>query len=528
MKFKIDWRILLVITVAVIATTMAIGMNSIQKEENAETLAGYLDKDDGDLKINWNRYSTVNMDLTESVNITNSGTYIMTGEIDDGLITINAGDGEIKLILNNVSVTNSTGPAIACYSAEDLVIELVGDNYLEDGASYHTDYDEDVTGAIYSKSDLTFTGDGSLEIIANYADAIVSKDDLKFNGGKYNIKSTDDGIRGKDSVYIVNGDFVIESGADAVKSTNETVVGKGFVLIENGNFSIKSSAKGIKAINSVVIYNGSFLLNTYDDSIHSDNYVGIIDGDIYISAGDDAVHADKELVIDGGKIIVAKSYEGLEAQVVTINGGNINLTTLDDGINAGGGADSSATSRPGAGPFDADETCILSINGGELYINASGDGVDSNGWLYFNDGTVVVDGPTNNGNGALDSGMGIVMNGGEVIAIGASGMASSLGSSSTINNVSIYLNTMAPSDTLIEIKDASGNTIIEHTSAKTFNHIAVGSSKFQLGNTYSLYLDGEHYQTFTISNITTTVGGSYNQQNSQNQQRQMGPPSNRQ
>ena len=515
MKLKIDWRIFLVVLISVLVTSLALGINSIQKEETAETIASSVDKDDGDLKINWNRYSTVNMDLTESVNLTESGTYILTGEITDGLVTINAGDGEIKLILNNVSITNSSGPAIACYSAEDLVIELIGENYLEDGASYHLGYNDDVTGAIYSKSDLTFGGDGSLMLVANYADAIVSKDDLKFNGGKYNIKSVDDGIRGKDSVYIVDGDFIINSGADGIKSTNETTVGKGFVLIENGNINIKSSAKGIKATNNVIVYNGNLLLTTKDDGIHSNNYVGIIDGDISISADDDAIHGDKELIIDGGKITVAKSYEGLEAQVVTINDGEISLITLDDGINAGGGADSSATSRPGAGPFDADGTCTLSINGGSLYINASGDGVDSNGWLYFNGGTVVVDGPTNNGNGALDSGMGIIMSGGEVIAIGASGMAESLGANSSINNLSIYLSEMEPSGTKIEIKDSTGNNIFEHTSAKTFNHIAAGSDKFQLGSTYTLYLDGVKTQTFVISNVTTTIGNSYNQQNPQ-------------
>ena len=155
---------------------------------------------------------------------------------------------------------------------------------------------------------------------------------------------------------------------------------------------------------------------------------------------------------------------------------------------------------------EGDENCILAINGGNVYINAAGDGVDSNGWLYFNGGKVVVDGPTNNGNGALDSGLGIVMNGGEVIAVGASGMAETLGASSSVYNVSIYLSAAQTAGTEIIIKDANENIVLEHTAAKAFNHIAIGSERFKLGETYALYLNGEKYTTFTISSITTVVG----------------------
>ncbi len=511
MKWKFDarWLLLLVVIIAVVMTTIII--NSNHNDDSASKVAGTISTDNGDLKINWDKYPATDIELSETLNITESGTYHLTGSLNDGYIAISpASDAVVRLILENVTIKNSSGPAIACYSADDLVIELVGENVLEDGEKYSSDFDEDVTGAVYSKSDLTFQGDGTLNVTAHYQDAIVSKDDLKFNNGIYKIISNDDGIRGKDSVYIVNGDFNIEAIADAIKSTNETDTGKGFVLIENGNFNLIAGAKGIKAINSILIYDGNIVLNTYDDAIHSNNYIGILNGRINISAGDDGVHADRELIIDDGEITVAKAYEGLEAQVVTINGGKISLTTTDDGINAGGGADSSSTNRPGANPFNADENCVLNIKGGELYINASGDGVDSNGWLYFDGGTTVVDGPTNNGKGALDAGMGVVMSGGEVIAIGASGMAESLGSSSSIFNVSIYLSTSEPAKTAIEIKDSSGQTIIKHTSAKSFNHIAVGTTEFSLGETYTLYLDSEKYTTFTISDITTTVGNNMN------------------
>ena len=501
------WLIFFVIILSVLLTTWYMNANHIDNTVNKIT--NTIDVDNGDTDINWERYPTSDINLSDSIEITKSGTYHLTGSLTDGEIVIKGdSEGKIRLILDNVNLHNSNGPVIICYSADDLVIELVGRNNLSDGNSYSIQYDEDVTGAIYSKADLSFTGDGTLNLTANYQDGIISKDDLKFNSGTYNITSLEDGIRGKDSVYVINGNFTIDSSSDAIKSTNETDQGKGFVMLENGNYSLTAGGKGIKATNSIFISGGNYTINTKDDSIHSNNYVGIRGGKFNINAGDDAIHADRELVIDDGDITIAKAYEGLEAQAITINKGTIHATTNDDGINAGGGADSSANNRPGANPFNADENCVLSINGGDIYINASGDGVDSNGWLYINGGTTVVDGPTNGGNGALDAGMGIVMNGGEVIAIGASGMAESLGDSSSINNVSIFLSSTQPANTTIKIKDTNGNSIVEHTSAKTFDHIAFGSGLLKMSEKYTLYLNDESVEQFTISGITTTVGQS--------------------
>lgn len=511
---KFDFRWIFAGIIIIIALVFAIVANINHIDSTSSKIANTIDADNGDLTINWSRYQTYNIDLSESINITQSGTYHLTGSLADGLINIGVKDGEVRLILDNVSITNSDGPAIYCSAAEDLVVELIGESGLSDGASYNTEYDEDVKGAIYSKADLTFQGDGVLNIAGNYEDAIVGKDDVKFNGGTYYITSQDDAVRGKDSIYVVNGNFIINTIANALKTTNATDTNKGFILIENGNLDITTtSGKGLNSASSTLIYGGNLTFNTYDDAIHSNSYVGIAGGVINISSGDDGIHADKELIIDNGAITISKSYEGLEAQVVSINGGDISISANDDGINAGGGADSSAMNRPGAGAFDADESCILSINGGNIYINAAGDGVDSNGKVYFNGGTTIIDGPTNNGNGALDSGSGIIMQGGEVIAVGAAGMVDPPSSDSSALSISVYFTTVQSSGTTVTIKDQNDNIILEHTSAKTFNHLSASTSTFSLGEAYTIYLNGEKYQDFTINSVTTTIGNNGNFKN---------------
>ncbi|MBR0424217.1 carbohydrate-binding domain-containing protein [Candidatus Saccharibacteria bacterium] len=518
--FAFDWKWVasaVVLIGLMVGLAVAVNLNYNHTGDNASNISGTINIDNGDLKINWERYPSYNIELSETYTVTESGTYYFTGTLEDGSIIVKAdAEAVVRIVLNGVTIKNSSGPAIACYSGDDIVIELVGENYLEDGSKYSTDLDEDVDGVIYSKSDLSFTGTGSLTIKGNYGDGIVSKDDLTFRSGTYNITAVDDAIRGKDSVHITDGDFTIKSTADAIKSTNETDTTKGFILIENGTFNITSSGKGIKATNSIMIYNGEYNIVSTDDAIHSNNYIGIIDGVINISSGDDGVHADARLIVDGGTINITKSYEGLEAQKISINAGKISIVANDDGINAGGGADASSTNRAGANTFDTDENCELIINDGEIYVNAAGDGVDSNGYLYFNGGTVTVDGPTNSGNGALDSGGGIVMNGGTVIAVGASGMAETLGSSSSVYNISVYFTSTLSAGTKIEIKNSAGETVISHTSAKAFNHLAAGTSAFKNGETYTIYVNGSEYQTFTISSVTTTVGSGGGMQNMMN------------
>lgn len=534
----------------------------IHKSNSSSTLSvdnidTEINTDDGDEKINWDKYETKDITLTESLTITKGGIYNLSGNIKNGLITINT-DDNVKLILNNVSITNESGPAIYIENAKNTVIVLSGENTLVDGSTYKN-YDEDVNGTIYSKDDLIFDGDGTIKITANYQDGIVSKDDLKIINGTYIINSTDDGIRGKDSVYILNGNFTITSGGDGIKSTNDSNSEKGFILIEKGTFKIESeldgiqaetklvindgefniktgdgsensstsntswgvwgavkknnnstdnnSAKGLKSGNNLIIYNGTFNLDTSDDSIHSNSYVGIKDGLFKIASGDDGIHADTELIIDGGNINITKSYEGIESAKMTINNGTINIVSSDDGINVAGGNDKSSMNRPGENTY-SNSSNILTINGGTIYIDTKGDGIDVNGNAYLNDGNITVEGPTDNGNGALDYDGVFEIKGGTLIAVGSSGMAQSATNSSTQYTVMInFSQTISSSDT-VTITDSNGNEILSYKQKKIYTNLVFSSSKLQSNTTYTVKINGTTYQNFITNSVSTTVGSS--------------------
>lgn len=577
MKNKKELIIYIILVILILLTIVYLIINKTNKENDNDIAIDKItdidttvDLDNSDETINWDNYQTKDLTLTDSITITTGGIYNLSGTITDGMITVDTND-YVKLILNNVSITNSSGPAIYVKKAKTVLIYLSdnSNNYLEDSSNY-SNYDEDINATIYSKDDLVLDGTGSLTVKANYQDGIVSKDDLKIINGNYTISSADDGIRGKDSVYIIDGNFDITSLGDGIKSTNTEDKDKGYILIENGtfnidatldgiqaetkliikngNFTIKTgngstnssksnsnwenwgsknttdtkSAKGLKAGSNIVIEDGTFDLDTSDDAIHSNNYIGIIAGSYTISSGDDGIHADTEIIIDNGNIDIKESYEGIEAAKITINNGDIKIVASDDGINVAGGSDSSSMNRPGANNYTDNTTNILTINDGNIYVNASGDGIDINGSGYIYGGTIIVDGPTSNGDGALDYDGELVVNGGNLIAAGSSGMIQGISSNSTQYNATVIF-TNSYTGKKITITDESENTILEYTPAKTYQAVTVSSSKLKKGATYTIKIDNETYTSFTISSISTNVGSSNRMNNGGNMPGNGGP-----
>lgn len=487
------------------------------------------------------------------VTIRYGGSYEITGTTTIGRIVIDSLDSnDVNLLLNNASITSTDAP-IEVSKASKVNITLKDDttNHIE----YTKDYSdtEEIDGAIYSKSDLGFDGNGTIEVISNY-DGIVSKDSLVITSGTYNITTGDDGIRGKDSVVISDGIFTIDADGDGIKATNDSDTSLGYIEIDNGTFNItanndgiqaltklnilngtfnittgggslnastksdwgnwnntttssnEESAKGIKG-NNVTIDNGTFVLDTSDDSIHSNDTLEIKNGTYQISSGDDGMHADTSLNINTGNIDILKSYEGIESLTITIDGGNIRIVASDDGINAAGGNDSSSLNRAGANSFSTGNG-KLTINNGYLYVDATGDGLDSNGSIYINGGTTIVNGLTDDGNGALDYDSECIVTSGTLISSGSSGMLQSPSTSSTQYTLTIILDSNTTD--LIHVVDSSGNNVLTFKPSKTTRSVVFTSPLLNNGETYTVYVGGTATGTVTdgVYNNPTYSGGT--------------------
>ena len=520
-----------------------------------------------------------------TITVTKGGTYQLNGTLSNGQLVVNASDTDkVELQLNGVEITSQTTAPIFIMNADKTTLTLMDGtkNIITDASTYV--YEDATTdepnAAIFSKDDLKIDGTGSLTVNANYNNGIASKDDLDIKNGNITITAINNGLKGKDSIEIENGTFVIKSGGDAIKSDNTTDTTKGWITINGGNFDLVATGDGIQAETNLVVNNGSFNIETgggsenssstssgwgqwappgyqetnsdteettsakalkagvnvtieggtfnidsSDDAIHTNDSIVINGGELIISSGDDGIHADTTLEINGGKIDIKKSYEGLESVTLTINDGNIHLVASDDGMNAAGGNDNSAmNNRPGKNHFSSGNGMIY-LNGGYVHLDAAGDGIDANGSIEMTNGTVIVNGPTNGGNGILDYDSNFNISGGLLIGAGSSEMLQTPSTSSTQNTM--VVNTNLSNGTLLNIKDKSGNNILTFTPSKSAQCIIISSPNLKAGETYTIstggsstgteldglytggsYSGGAELTTLTLSNTVTTYGSA--------------------
>ena len=399
------------------------------------------------------------------ITIQDEGTYVVSGNLENGMLIVDSEDTDkTQIVLNGASIHNENGAALYIKQSDKVFLTLEADteNILSGGSSFEAIDEEEIDGVVYSKSDLTFNGTGTLRVESPSGHGIVSKDDLIITGGNYTINAANHGLSANDMLGIADGDFTIVSG---------------------------------------------------EDSIHCDLNIYIEGGAFEIDAKDDAVHADETLQICGGKIDITSSYEGLEALDIKVSDGEINIVASDDGLNAAGGTDSSGFGgmgndqfggpggrpeggqggRPGGqgnqgGGFggmqsSSSEGSIL-ISGGTLYIKASGDGIDANGTFEMTGGLVTVCGPTQGDTATLDYDVSAVIKGGTFIGTGARNMAQTF-SDSEQGVIAVSVGNQQ-AGTMITLADSNGNVVISHEPELPFAIVILSSPDIVKGETYTI------------------------------------------
>ena len=416
-------------------------------ENNFENDADYLWDSSDEVYIMLNGSSATIDGAGATVNdgevlIESAGNYRISGTLDNGRIVVDSpGDSIVRLILDGASVTGNKNAAVFIRDAGKsvIILEEGSVNSLTDAVSYTYDNEEEEpSAALFSKSYLGISGNGTLEVTGRYLDGIVGKDGLVLRSGVLSVNAAEDAIRGKDYLVIHDGDISVNSGDDGLKS---------------------------------------------DVSIQIDG------GTIRINSGDDAVHADTSRFINDGNINFSRSYEGLESIALCINGGTIHIVSGDDGINAADGSGGGQPGQPGMPPPGgfSSGNCSLKITGGYTWVNATGDGLDINGSVEMTSGTLIVDGPVSNNNGALDYDGTCRISGGTILAAGSSGMAQAPGTGSAQNSVIINCPTQQSAGTLVTITDNSENPLVSAKNSKKFQSLVYSSPDLVKGSSYNIY-----------------------------------------
>lgn len=241
------------------------------------------------------------------------------------------------------------------------------------------------------------------------------------------------------------------------------------------------SAKGLKAGGSIAIRGGQFTMDCVDDGFHANADLTIDGGIITLASGDDALHAEEALSVLAGNIVITQSYEGLEGSSVLISGGEITLKASDDGINAAGGNEDSAAEK-GKDPFGGATDNSITISGGSTFVDADGDGIDSNGDLIITGGQIIVEGPTNGGNGALDYGGKATVSGGIVIITGSIQMAQTIQSQGQgVLGISLG---QRSAGTAITVCDGQGNVVLNVQPSKDYACLVASCPELVSGEQY--------------------------------------------
>ena len=468
----------------------------------------------------------------DGIKLKGTGTLIVNGNYKNGItgkdevviqklsLTVNSLNNCIK---GKDYVTVKSGTLNLNSQTGDGIRVTSGDLTVEDGSITVNSQDN----GLFTKAGNILVSGGTLDITVvpngtadtenyNYDGIHTKVGTIDITGGNITVKSYCDGIQGTSDVNI-NGAAVINVTTTGVISTSGSGGYGGFT----NNQTADISAKGIKSDTNLTVDGGAVItVESTDDSLHTNGSITLTNADITVSAGDDGVHADSVLTInDGCTIKVNKSYEGLEAEKIYINGGYMTIYASDDNINAAGGNDGSSQ-----GGFNTNADGYIEINGGYIYCeNASsgGDGVDSNGKIVQNGGILLVNGPTSGGDASIDtgdkSGDEYIVNGGTVFSVGSNGMAESPSTGSGEYTVTYGVNgggmgggrpgqpgSFAPGSqsgtatgslgagTQLTLADESGNVVATFTVKTTAQAIVIGSPDITAGKTYTLYSGGTY------------------------------------
>lgn len=423
-----------------------------------------------------------------TVTITQEGTYRLTGTLENGMVVVQAPETDkIQLVLDNAHITSATSAAIYISSADKVFLTTAADsdNTLANGGSYVAIDDNNIDGVIFSKSDLTLNGAGTLTITSGggSTNGETHTDSMQPSGGMGGMgggpgSSTDgqppelpDGMQPPDnSSGMPDGsteppDISDQAGTElsATRITSTTTT----------STEDTTSTKGFKATSALTITGGTFQLDCADDAFHTNGSLTVSGGTAQISTGDDALHADLDLVIEDGDLDISTCYEGLEGQSVSVSGGTINLVASDDGINAAG-----TTTQNQSEIF-------IDISGGTLTIDAGGDGLDSNGTLTVSGGTILVSGSEQSADSALDCDGTTSITGGTVVGLGMSGMAQNFGDASSQGSILVSVDSQSAGST-VSITDQNGAILATWEAPKSFNSVLISCPDLTVGSTYTV------------------------------------------
>ena len=466
-----------------------------------------------------------------TLTITKAGTYKLSGEYQ-GQIKVETADSDaVRLVLDNANITNSSGAALNVVNADEVILYSASGttNTISDGADYTATGEDDPDAVVYSKADLTIAGEGTLKVNGNHEDGIHTSDGLVIASGTLEVNAANTGIKGKDYVDILGGTINVTAQQDGIKSTNDTDEGQGWTRLSNGTVTVNAGDDGFKASRVVEISGGSLTVEQSDEGIEA-QYINVSGGDVNVTSADDGMNAslktsDSESTdssantsdtadqqqnnqqqgsIPGGQ--QSGTSGTAQQQNNTQNQGNQNMGqppampggNAQDGMSQNGttGTGQQGMGQPpqgggmpggGGGTFEVVDAAI-NVSGGHVTVNAEGDGIDSNGVTTLSGGTLIVNGPSQGGNAALDTNGDLLLNGATVLSGSTADMFEAPSTNSTSGYLKLTNSSGFEQGSTVQVADSSGKVVANYKVTKSnVQLVLVSSSSIVKGQSYTVY-----------------------------------------
>ncbi|WP_257011377.1 carbohydrate-binding domain-containing protein [Rothia dentocariosa] len=445
-----------------------------------------------------------------TLTITKAGTYKLSGEYQ-GQIKVETADSDaVRLVLDNANITNSSGAALNVVNADEVILYSASGttNTISDGADYTATGENDPDAVVYSKADLTIAGEGTLKVNGNHEDGIHTSDGLVIASGTLEVNAANTGIKGKDYVDILGGTINVTAQQDGIKSTNDTDEGKGWTRLSNGTVTVNAGDDGFKASRVVEISGGSLTVEQSDEGIEA-QYINISGGDVNVTSADDGMNAslktsDSESTDSSANTSDTANQQQNNQQQGSLPGGQQNGTSNQQQQGMGQPPQGGMPGGGGGGTFEVIDAAI-NVSGGHVTVNAEGDGIDSNGVTTLSGGTLIVNGPSQGGNAALDTNGDLLLNGATVLSGSTADMFEAPSTNSTSGYLKLTNSSGFEQGSTVQVADSSGKVVANYKVTKSnVQLVLVSSSSIVKGQSYTAYTT----TSAVDSNATSLASGA--------------------
>jgi len=509
------------------ATSNSSFSTNVKSGEKLDVDTHYSEQD-----LSWDASSETAIDLSNptatdgvtvedgTLTITKAGTYKLSGEYQ-GQIKIETADSDaVRLVLDNANITNSSGAALNVVNADEVILYSASGttNTISDGADYTATGEDDPDAVVYSKADLTIAGEGTLKVNGNHEDGIHTSDGLVIASGTLEVNAANTGIKGKDYVDILGGTINVTAQQDGIKSTNDTDEGQGWTRLSNGTVTVNAGDDGFKASRVVEISGGSLTVEQSDEGIEA-QYINVSGGDVNVTSADDGMNAslktsDSESTDSSANTSDTANQQQNNQQQGSLPGGQQSGTSnqqqqgmgqppampggnAQDGTSQNGttGTGQQGMGQPpqggmpggGGGTFEVVDAAI-NVSGGHVTVNAEGDGIDSNGVTTLSGGTLIVNGPSQGGNAALDTNGDLLLNGATVLSGSTADMFEAPSTNSTSGYLKLTNSSGFEQGSTVQVADSSGKVVANYKVTKSnVQLVLVSSSSIVKGQSYTVY-----------------------------------------